>query len=71
LQMLEEYPEIALYRKQEGIATFRQYKNIYNYVNYVLVVHYELLKSYSCRIETKVGYKLELDNDRYIDVIDN
>lgn len=71
LQMLEEYPEIALYRKQEGIATFRQYNNIYNYVNYVLVVHYELLKSYNCEINAKIGYKLELDNDRYIAVIDN
>jgi len=70
LRMLEDYPEIAVYRKQMGIDTHREYGNVYNYVNYILAEHKFLLESYNTNINCKTGYHLELQDDRWVVVED-
>ena len=51
LEMLEEYPEIALYRKENGIKTIKENGFVYIYVNELFDEHRTILEKYNTIIE--------------------
>ena len=50
LAMLDEYPEIAVYRKENNIETIRENGLVYVYVNTLLPEHRTLLEQYNAEI---------------------
>jgi len=50
LAMLDEYPEIAVYRKENNIETIRENGLVYVYVNTLLTEHRTLLEQFNAEI---------------------
>lgn len=50
LSMLEEYPEIAVYRKENNITTYRESGRVYVYVNWILDEHRSIFENYDAEI---------------------
>ena len=50
LNMLGDYPEIAVYRKENNIETIRENGLVYVYVNTLLPEHRALLEQYNAEI---------------------
>jgi len=53
LNMLGDYPEIAVYRKENNIETIRENGLVYVYVNTLLPEHRALLEQYNAQINEK------------------
>ena len=53
LNMLGDYPEIAVYRKENNIETIRENGLVYVYVNTLLPEHRTLLEQYNAEINEK------------------
>jgi hypothetical protein len=53
LAMLDAYPEIGVYRKQNNIETIRENGFVYVYVNYILDEHRTLLENFNAKITEK------------------
>ena len=53
LNMIGDYPEIAVYRKDNNIETIRDNELVYVYVNTLLPEHRALLEQYNAQINEK------------------
>ena len=53
LNMIGDYPEIAVYRKENNIETIRDNELVYVYVNTLLPEHRALLEQYNAQINEK------------------
>jgi len=53
LNMIGDYPEIAVYRKENNIETIRENGLVYVYVNTLLPEHRALLEQYNAQINEK------------------
>ena len=62
LSMLDEFPEIGMYRKENLIETIRENGLVYIYVNFILEDHYNLLMSFGCKFNVKEGCELYYDD---------
>lgn len=50
LTLLEQYPEMGVYRKQNNIIVYKENDTTYFYVNYILDQHKALLLSFNATI---------------------
>ena len=50
LAMLDEYPEVGVFRKENNIITYREKGFVYVYVNTLLPEHRTLLEQYNAQI---------------------
>lgn len=55
-QMMEEVPELAMYRKAHDIVTYKRNGMIYFYVRFFEPGYVELLQSYDCEITENKNY---------------
>jgi superfamily I DNA and RNA helicase len=62
LAMLDNYPEIAVYRKENNIESIRENGFVYIYVNYLLEEHRILLENFNAIINNKI----EIDKDNIL-----
>lgn len=53
LQMLEDFPEIGMYRKQNNLIPIKENGYIYFYLNHLLDEHKTILENYNTQINTK------------------
>ena len=53
LEMLNEFPEIAVYRKQNDIETYMESGKVYLYVNYIMDEHRAILEKFNAEINEK------------------
>ena len=62
LNMLDNYPEIGVYRKDNNIENIRENGFVYIYVNYILPEHILLLEGFNAIINNKI----EIDKDNIL-----
>lgn len=51
LEMLELYPEIAVYRRDNNIQTHKENNKVYVYVNELFQEHRDILESFNAKIK--------------------